>query len=49
MAAMEVAMAIDPNERPRRFYTAVDVVAHGGGFAVTLDARLVKTPAKRES
>jgi len=48
MAAMEVAMAIDPNERPRRFYTAVDVVAHGGGFAVTLDARLVKTPAKRE-
>jgi len=48
MATEAMAVAIDPNARPRRFYTKVEVIAHGGGFAVTLDARLVKTPAKHE-
>jgi chaperone required for assembly of F1-ATPase len=31
-------------ELPRRFYKAVAVVPHAGGFAVTLDDRLAKTP-----
>lgn len=33
-------------DRPRRFWTAVDVVAREGGFAVTLDGRIPKSPAK---
>lgn len=35
-------------DRPRRFWTAVDVVAREGGFAVTLDGRVPKSPAKAE-
>lgn len=31
----------------KRFYTSVDVAAREGGFAVTLDGRGIKTPAKR--
>jgi chaperone required for assembly of F1-ATPase len=31
---------------PKRFYTAVDVRARDGGFAVELDGRPVKTPAR---
>ncbi|THD76248.1 MAG: ATPase [Phenylobacterium sp.] len=34
----------EPIEKPRRFYTAVDVAAEGGGFAVQLDHRPVRTP-----
>ena len=30
----------------KRFWTSVEVVAEGDGFAVTLDGRKVKTPAK---
>lgn len=32
-------------DRPRRFWTAVDVVARDAGFAVTLDDRVPKSPA----
>lgn len=35
-------------DRPRRFWTAVDVVPRDGGFAVTLDGRVPKSPAKAE-
>lgn len=35
----------EPGEKPRRFYKAVEVAdANGGGFAVLLDGRAVKTP-----
>jgi chaperone required for assembly of F1-ATPase len=34
----------EPVEKPRRFYTAVDVAQEGGGFAVQLDHRPVRTP-----
>jgi chaperone required for assembly of F1-ATPase len=34
----------NPTQKPRRFYTAAEVVAHAGGFAVALDGRLAKTP-----
>ena len=34
--------------RPRRFYTAADVGERGGGFALLLDGRSAKTPAKRD-
>jgi chaperone required for assembly of F1-ATPase len=34
----------EPVEKPRRFYTAVDVVADGGGFGVQLDHRPIRTP-----
>lgn len=37
----------DTDERPRRFYKDVDVVTADGGFAVTLDGRALKTPAKK--
>jgi len=33
--------------KAKRFWKAVTVVQEGGGFAVRLDARPVKTPAKR--
>jgi chaperone required for assembly of F1-ATPase len=33
-------------ERRRRFYTKAGVGEHGGGFALLLDGRLAKTPAK---
>ena len=32
---------------PKRFYTAVTVVAEGEGFAIALDGRPVKTPKRR--
>ncbi len=32
---------------PKRFWTIVDVVKEGDGFAVTLDGRPIKTPAKQ--
>ncbi len=35
------------NWRPKRFWTTATVAAQDGGFAVHLDGRLVKTPAKR--
>ena len=35
------------NWRPKRFWTAASVVADAGGFAVHLDGRPVKTPAKQ--
>jgi chaperone required for assembly of F1-ATPase len=35
------------NWRPKRIWTAVKVVAEDGGFAVRLDDRPVKTPAKQ--
>ena len=35
---------IEPTERPRRFYSAVEVVPENGGFAVRLDGRSVRTP-----
>lgn len=38
-------MTAAPRERPRRFYTHVQVVEADGRFAVRLDARPVKTPA----
>jgi chaperone required for assembly of F1-ATPase len=34
----------EPVEKPRRFYTAVDVADEGGGFAVKLDNRPIRTP-----
>lgn len=34
----------EPIEKPRRFYKAVDVAQEGGGFAVRLDGRPVRTP-----
>lgn len=36
----------DPRQRHRRFYTKTGVGEHGGGFALLLDGRLAKTPAK---
>ena len=42
--------AAQANMRPptlRRFYKRVEVVADGGGFAVRLDGRPVRTPGKR--
>jgi chaperone required for assembly of F1-ATPase len=33
---------------PKRFWTDVDVTEVGGGFAVTLDGRSIKSPAKQE-
>ncbi|MFC3070285.1 ATP12 family chaperone protein [Phenylobacterium soli] len=35
---------IEPIEKPRRFYKAVEVVPEDGGFAVRLDGRGVRTP-----
>ena len=35
------------NWRPKRFWKAASVVADEGGFAVHLDGRPVKTPAKQ--
>lgn len=35
---------IEPIEKPRRFYTSVEVVEEDGGFAVRLDGRSVRTP-----
>jgi chaperone required for assembly of F1-ATPase len=35
----------NPTQKPRRFYTAAEVVAQAGGFGVMLDGRPVKTPA----
>ena len=35
-----------PLEKPRRFYRQVDVVPHNGGFIVTLDGRMARTPQK---
>ena len=32
-------------ERPRRFYGAASATPHEGGFAVALDARMLRTPA----
>jgi chaperone required for assembly of F1-ATPase len=34
----------EPVEKPRRFYTAVDVAPEGGGFAVKLDSKPIRTP-----
>jgi chaperone required for assembly of F1-ATPase len=34
----------EPVEKPRRFYTSVDVAEEGGGFAVRLDQKPVRTP-----
>ncbi len=36
---------VDRSDRPRRFYKAATVTADNGGFAVTLDGRVAKTPA----
>ncbi|MCC7251849.1 ATP12 family protein [Hyphomicrobium sp.] len=33
---------------PKRFYTSVAVAERGGSFAVLLDGRTIRTPAKRE-
>lgn len=55
MAAMQIP-PLDPNvaarkgfrepaDRPRRFWTTVEVAARDGGWAVTLDGRAPKTPA----
>jgi chaperone required for assembly of F1-ATPase len=35
----------EPIERPKRFYKAVETAETGGGFAVRLDGREVRTPA----
>ncbi len=29
---------------PKRFYTGVSVAEHEGGFAITLDGKMVRTP-----
>ena len=34
----------EPVEKPRRFYRSVEVAPEGGGFAVRLDGRPVRTP-----
>lgn len=34
----------EPVEKPRRFYTTVEVESEEGGFAVRLDGRAVRTP-----
>ncbi|HEX3700823.1 MAG TPA: ATP12 family protein [Phenylobacterium sp.] len=34
----------EPIDKPRRFYTTVEVAPEGGGFAVQLDHRPVRTP-----
>lgn len=34
----------EANEKPRRFYTAVETAAGEGGFVVLLDSRVLKTP-----
>ena len=34
----------EPVEKPRRFYTSVDVAQDEGGFAIQLDGRPVRTP-----
>ena len=34
----------EPNEKPRRFYKAVDIAETEGGFAVLLDGRALRTP-----
>jgi chaperone required for assembly of F1-ATPase len=40
-------MAAEPDSGLRRFYTEVDIAERDGGFAVLLDGKAVKTPAKR--
>lgn len=37
----------EPRPLPKRFYTSATVAGRDGGFAVELDGRPVKTPAKR--
>ncbi len=37
-----------PRPLPKRFYTSVSVVPHAEGFAVRLDGRPIRTPARRE-
>ncbi|MHC2479566.1 chaperone required for assembly of F1-ATPase [Rhizobium leguminosarum] len=32
---------------PKRFYTGVSVAEHEGGFAITLDGKMVRTPARQ--
>lgn len=39
--------AFGPRELPRRFYTEVAVAEREGGYAVLLDGRAVKTPARQ--
>lgn len=34
----------EPNEKPRRFYKAVEIAETEGGFAVLLDGRALRTP-----
>ena len=32
---------------PKRFYTDVSIAEHEGGFAITLDGKMVRTPARQ--
>lgn len=43
----EVSPKGEADNRPRRFYTEVDVVPHEAGFVVRLDARPLRTPEKK--
>jgi chaperone required for assembly of F1-ATPase len=40
------SLRADPAKRRKRFYTKAGTGEHGGGFALLLDGRLAKTPAK---
>ncbi|NBN63713.1 ATPase [Microvirga tunisiensis] len=44
---VERAKELSRRELPKRFYTEVAVAETDGGFAVTLDGRQVKTPARK--
>jgi chaperone required for assembly of F1-ATPase len=37
----------DPPDRPKRFYKTAEAAAHGDGFGVRLDGRVLKTPQGR--
>lgn len=32
---------------PKRFYAEVSIAQHEGGFAITLDGKMVRTPARQ--
>lgn len=45
---VELARREQQKKLPRRFYNATGIAPHGGGFALTLDGKVAKTPARRD-